>query len=302
GQQQQGQRERERRRRVVYSVGGFAAVHEVAVSENYYVLLQPPVHPEVLPYLLGEESALGCLRWREGEEAVLHVVPRPGSGAERRGEQPLRLPLRPALFAYHLVNAFEGAPDPSTGSSSSPSLPHPSSPPPEDGWTTTYSASSAAAPPAAAAAEGGGGGGVSSSHVVITLDAVVYDRLPAAVGGWQPHQRHARAEEAGGDAGWRPRLQRLHLHLASRTVTPLPTPAPPRHPHLELPAFNTAYTARPYRYVYGCSPDFSDASCGLSKADLTTRQSQRWCPGPGYLCSQPTFVPRRPAAAANHTG
>ncbi|GIM09572.1 hypothetical protein Vretimale_13395 [Volvox reticuliferus] len=247
------EREREkqggRRRSLRYQLPGFAAAtnHDIALTPNYYLLLQPPVHPEVLPYLLGESGPVSCLRWREEEPAVLHVIPRPGSEAERRGEHSVQLPLRPAVCVLHHVNAFEG-----------------------------------------------------SQPGTLVLDSVAYDSLPA-VGAQPLPEQVARAVVP--DAGCRPRLQRVVVDLPSATASRCPVPGGPLHPldatagpdrHLELPTFNTAYTGRKYRYVYGCSVLFEDASCGLVKADMETQQAQRWAPGPGYICLEPCFVPRLP--------
>ncbi|GIL62273.1 hypothetical protein Vafri_16563 [Volvox africanus] len=243
------EKQRGRLRSLRYRLPGFAAAtsHDIGLTPNYYLLLQPPVHPEVLPYLLGESGPVSCLRWREGEAAVLHVIPRPGSDADRRGERPVRVPLRPAVCVLHHVNAFEG---PRTGT--------------------------------------------------LVLDSVAYDSLPAV--GAQPLQEQV-ARAVAPDVGCRPRLQRLVVDLAAATASRLPVPGSSLQPsdaagvtdrHLELPTFNTAYTGRKYRYVYGCSVLFEDASCGVVKADLETQQAQRWAPGPGYLCLEPCFVPRLP--------
>ncbi|GLI61763.1 hypothetical protein VaNZ11_004232 [Volvox africanus] len=247
------EREREKQRgwprSLRYRLPGFAAAtsHDIGLTPNYYLLLQPPVHPEVLPYLLGESGPVSCLRWREGESAVLHVIPRPGSDAERRGERPVQVPLRPAVCVLHHVNAFEGT---QTGT--------------------------------------------------LVLDSVAYDSLPAV--GAQPLQEQV-ARAVAPDVGCRPRLQRLVVDLAAATASRLPVPGGSLQPmdttadtdrHLELPTFNTAYTGRKYRYVYGCSVLFEDASCGVVKADMETQQAQRWAPGPGYICLEPCFVPRLP--------
>ncbi|EFJ53253.1 hypothetical protein VOLCADRAFT_115826 [Volvox carteri f. nagariensis] len=247
-----------RRRSLRYRMKGFAAatVLDVAVTPNYYLLLQPPVHPEVLPYLLGDCGPVSCLKWREGEPAVLHVVPRPGSEADRRGERPVQLHLRPAVCVLHHVNAFEDESYPGR----------------------------------------------------LVLDSVAYDSLPAV--GAQPLAEQA-VRSPDPDSGCRPRLQRLVIDLPSGTITRRAVPGDPLDPldptagpgrHLELPTFNTAYTGRRYRYVYGCSVVFEDGTSGLVKADLETPQLQRWSGGPGYICLEPCFVPRDGAAAGGGGG
>ncbi|KXZ45869.1 hypothetical protein GPECTOR_50g663 [Gonium pectorale] len=85
---------------------------------------------------------------------------------------------------------------------------------------------------------------------------------------------------------------------AGAPVAAPPGPASPSAAHLELPAFNAAFAGRRHRFVYGCSAVFEEGCVGLMKVDMDTRQAQRWSPGPGYICMEPAFVPRLPAAAA----
>lgn len=63
---------------------GFGFVHDFAVTRNYYILMQPPVESDTVPYLVGQVCAASSVKWRKGGAPTLvHIVPRPGSEAER---------------------------------------------------------------------------------------------------------------------------------------------------------------------------------------------------------------------------
>ncbi|PNH06295.1 Apocarotenoid-15,15'-oxygenase [Tetrabaena socialis] len=307
-----------------------AALSGSRPSSPHHLTYQPPTHAvQPWPYILGEVCAFSSLRWRRDEPATLHVIPRPGSDAERcattrpmhvspplrfiafcivalrpprhrplnsepsrlrrRGEQPLCLPVSPASFVFHHVNAFEERRAPVAEAAGAEA---------EAGVACRGPAAEAGAgeQPAAVGEEdglGAPGGPVSAplAPPTLVLDSIHYESLPAVGAQPLPEQRLHDA-----DAGFRPRLRRLEVDLAARTVTAL-APAPAPAWYVEQPAFNGAFTGRRHRYVYGFSAIFEDAAAGLAKVDMDTHLCQRWSPGPGYICLEPTFVPRLPAGA-----
>jgi hypothetical protein len=57
-------------------------------------------------WIMGLSCAVSCMHWLPGTPTYIHVVPRPGSAAERRGERP-RVFDAPPAFVFHHANAFE---------------------------------------------------------------------------------------------------------------------------------------------------------------------------------------------------
>ncbi|MEW5313272.1 MAG: hypothetical protein WDW38_004856 [Sanguina aurantia] len=74
---------------------------DFAITKNYYIVFQPPVYTDMVPYLTGQTCAASCVRFRAGSPTLVHVVPRPGSEAEGRGEAPRKFTISPATFTFH---------------------------------------------------------------------------------------------------------------------------------------------------------------------------------------------------------
>ncbi|PRW59430.1 Apocarotenoid-15,15 -oxygenase [Chlorella sorokiniana] len=90
-----------------FHLAGFAFLHDMAVTPNYYVVFQNPVTVDNLPYILGRAPAAACVRWVEGKPTLLHLIPRPGrTDAEGRPLEARTFTL-PPLFIFHHANAYE---------------------------------------------------------------------------------------------------------------------------------------------------------------------------------------------------
>lgn len=76
-------------------------VHDIAVTEHYYLLAQFPVRLRVASALFASTTLFGAFRWPEDERVTLIVVPRDPA------REIQRVTLRGARFAAHFLNAFE---------------------------------------------------------------------------------------------------------------------------------------------------------------------------------------------------
>lgn len=84
-------------------------VHDFAVTENYYVVVEGPVKLDLkrffLDYPLGKAAIAETLVFDRERNARVHLIPRPGGRFEGRPPRVLDAPS--AFFAFHLGNAFE---------------------------------------------------------------------------------------------------------------------------------------------------------------------------------------------------
>lgn len=85
-------------------------VHDMAVTENYYVLVLGPIEFDwwrfASQYIFGRCSIAQCLHYNKEGKAKAMLFPRPGRpGAAQR--QPVVVPVPRAFFPFHNVNAYE---------------------------------------------------------------------------------------------------------------------------------------------------------------------------------------------------
>ncbi len=87
-----------------HPVGGFAFIHDFALTPNYCLFFQNPVRFNPLPFLLGWRGAGECLEFRTQEPTRVLVIPRSGQGKPQ-------ILQTPAGFVFHHANAWENQPD-----------------------------------------------------------------------------------------------------------------------------------------------------------------------------------------------
>uniref|UniRef100_A0A7S0VV95 Dioxygenase n=1 Tax=Hemiselmis tepida TaxID=464990 RepID=A0A7S0VV95_9CRYP len=93
----------EKRPKQTHTVPGFAFVHDVAVTDNFFVVSNAPVHFEFsqMPrWIAGAQPIMDCLNYDETKPTCLHLMRRNGAGV------PVTVPLDPH-FAFHHANAYE---------------------------------------------------------------------------------------------------------------------------------------------------------------------------------------------------
>ncbi|MEC7392807.1 MAG: carotenoid oxygenase family protein [Cyanobacteriota bacterium] len=88
--------------------GGFAFLHDFAITPNWAVFLQNAVDFNPLPCVLGEKGAAQCLRSNPNGQAKFWLIPR-DSGAFA-GQAP-RIIDAPDGFVFHHLNAWEEGSD-----------------------------------------------------------------------------------------------------------------------------------------------------------------------------------------------
>ena len=91
-----------------HSFGGFAFLHDFAITPNWAVFLQNAIAFNPLPFLLGQKGAAQCLASKPGGQAQFWLIPR-DSGAF--AGQPPRIVPAPEGFVFHHLNAWEEAID-----------------------------------------------------------------------------------------------------------------------------------------------------------------------------------------------
>jgi len=96
------------------SFGGFAFLHDFAITPNWAVFLQNAIAFNPLPFVLGQKGAAQCLASKPGGQAQFWLIPR-DSGAF--AGQPPRIVPAPEGFVFHHLNAWETAADPAAGAS-----------------------------------------------------------------------------------------------------------------------------------------------------------------------------------------
>ncbi len=84
----------------VHTVPGFALLHDVAITPNYYVFFQGPLTTNPAPYLLGTRTIGECLRTKERTPTRVWVFPRHGQGSTHELHTD-------SCFIFHHGNAFE---------------------------------------------------------------------------------------------------------------------------------------------------------------------------------------------------
>ena len=86
------------------SFGGFAFLHDFAITPHWAVFLQNAIAFNPLPYVLGRKGAAQCLQSQSGGQAKFWLIPR-DSGAFA-GQAP-RIIDAPDGFVFHHLNAWE---------------------------------------------------------------------------------------------------------------------------------------------------------------------------------------------------
>lgn len=105
-------------------VAGLGFYHDHAITSKYYCVVENPTSIDtrrlLLEYMIGRCSIAETIAFDEERPMVLHLLPRPGrpggeAGAEGPGAaQRLRFDIGPG-FVFHLINAFDVAPDATSG-------------------------------------------------------------------------------------------------------------------------------------------------------------------------------------------
>ncbi|GFH17146.1 carotenoid oxygenase [Haematococcus lacustris] len=92
----------------------FGFFHDVAVTQNFYVLAENPITPDMAKLVtqvpLGQASIAECLEFDAAKPMKLHLIPRPGTGTPPSAKRTINVP-GPGVFTFHHVNAFEVQPD-----------------------------------------------------------------------------------------------------------------------------------------------------------------------------------------------
>jgi all-trans-8'-apo-beta-carotenal 15,15'-oxygenase len=109
------------------SFGGFAFLHDFAITPNWAVFLQNAIAFNPLPFLLGQKGAAQCLASKPGGQAQFWLIPR-DSGAY--AGQPPRIVPAPEGFVFHHLNAWEEAIDAPEGSNNPQEAAAPATPAP----------------------------------------------------------------------------------------------------------------------------------------------------------------------------
>lgn len=87
--------------------GGFTLVHDAMATENYYVLLVPPLEMDAGAFLRGTATAGAALSLAPPSyPSSIYLVPRPGSAAAAAGV-PTTVRFIENGFAFHHANAYE---------------------------------------------------------------------------------------------------------------------------------------------------------------------------------------------------
>ncbi|MFM7286703.1 MAG: carotenoid oxygenase family protein [Cyanobium sp.] len=86
------------------SFGGFAFLHDFAITPNWAVFLQNAIAFNPLPFVLGQKGAAQCLASKPGGQAQFWLIPRDGGAY---AGQPPRIVPAPEGFVFHHLNAWE---------------------------------------------------------------------------------------------------------------------------------------------------------------------------------------------------
>jgi all-trans-8'-apo-beta-carotenal 15,15'-oxygenase len=87
-----------------HSFGGFAFLHDFAITPNWAVFLQNAVSFNPLPFVLGRKGAAQCLQSQPGGQGKFWLIPRDGGAFA--GQAP-RILDAPDGFVFHHLNAWE---------------------------------------------------------------------------------------------------------------------------------------------------------------------------------------------------
>ncbi|HEY9749218.1 MAG TPA: carotenoid oxygenase family protein [Allocoleopsis sp.] len=87
-------------RQSVHSVPGFAFIHDFAITPNYCIFFQNPVHFNPLPFALGLRGAAECIKFQPEHPTRILVIP-------RRASESMQILETQSGFVFHHANAFE---------------------------------------------------------------------------------------------------------------------------------------------------------------------------------------------------
>ena len=87
---------------------GFPLMHDMGITDRYFVFMEAPAGFDPLPFVLGQKGAAQCISFRgdEGLPSRFHLIPR-----DPKDENVVTIDA-PAHFIFHVANAFD---DPETG-------------------------------------------------------------------------------------------------------------------------------------------------------------------------------------------
>jgi len=83
-----------------HRVGGFAFIHDFAITPNYCLFFQNPVSFNPLPYVFGWRGAAECIKFHQERPTKIWVIPRHDS-------KEVQVLESEPCFVFHHANAFE---------------------------------------------------------------------------------------------------------------------------------------------------------------------------------------------------
>jgi all-trans-8'-apo-beta-carotenal 15,15'-oxygenase len=87
-------------RQHAHAVPGFAFIHDFAITPNYCIFFQNPVHFNPMPFVLGLRGPGECIQFQGDRPTQIIVIPRHGSA-------PVQILSTQSGFVFHHANAFE---------------------------------------------------------------------------------------------------------------------------------------------------------------------------------------------------
>ncbi|MBD1995620.1 carotenoid oxygenase family protein [Leptolyngbya sp. FACHB-541] len=87
-------------RQHAHAVPGFAFIHDFAITPNYCIFFQNPVHFNPVPFVVGLRGPGECIQFQGDRPTQIIVIPRHGSA-------PVQTLSTQSGFVFHHANAFE---------------------------------------------------------------------------------------------------------------------------------------------------------------------------------------------------
>jgi all-trans-8'-apo-beta-carotenal 15,15'-oxygenase len=100
-----------------YLRSGFGVAHDMAITKNFVVMFQAPVHFDPVPWIFGQKCLGQCITQPDDMKATatskLHLFPRDPSLSSNGNKSdealsPITIDI-PMSFSFHTVNAFESS-------------------------------------------------------------------------------------------------------------------------------------------------------------------------------------------------
>ncbi len=82
---------------------GFALVHDMVITEQYYVFFKAPTTLSPLPWLLGQTGVASCIKFQDDQPAMAYLIPR-----NNPGKPMVEIAVDPH-FSFHFANAYDDA-------------------------------------------------------------------------------------------------------------------------------------------------------------------------------------------------